>query len=109
MSKQGYVYFDPMDVQPNKVPAALAYVLFFLPLILCPSSPFGKYHANQGLLLFILASAGSIVLRLIPLFSSILQVLFSLVVFGLAVFGAVNALNGRAEPLPVIGHYTLLY
>ena len=41
------------DIEKNKVVAALAYIIFFLPLMVCPESPFGKFHANQGLVLLI--------------------------------------------------------
>ena len=40
-----------------KVMSALAYlwILFFLPLVVCPDSKFGRYHANQGLVLLLAA------------------------------------------------------
>jgi hypothetical protein len=40
--------FDQADIEKNKTMAGLAYLLFFLPLVACPDSPFGRFHANQG-------------------------------------------------------------
>jgi hypothetical protein len=100
MSKQGYVYFDPMDVQPNKVPAALAYCSFFAadPL---PFSPFVKYHAIKAAA-FILGLDGiDSILRWSRSFPGSCRAVFT-GDFRVAVFRRVNALNGRAEPLPVI-------
>ena len=45
---------DPADIEKNKTMAGLAYLIFFLPLLACPDSKYGRYHANQALLLFIL-------------------------------------------------------
>ncbi len=101
--------YDSTDVEANKIMAALAYLLFFLPLIVCPGSRFGKFHANQGLTLFIVSAVGSAVIRFIPLLGRFISPLYSLAILILAIVGAVNALNGRAEPLPVIGTYTLLH
>lgn len=43
--------YDTQDIQSNKVWAVLAYlgILFFLPLVACKDSRFGKFHANQDL------------------------------------------------------------
>ena len=47
--------YDTQDIQSNKVWAVLAYlgILFFLPLVACKDSRFGKFHANQGFALFL--------------------------------------------------------
>ncbi len=70
--------FDPADIEKNKTIAGLAYVLFFLPLIACPDSKFGRFHANQALLLVLVSIAGNIVLRFIPFIHLILQSFFGL-------------------------------
>ncbi len=44
---------DP-DVEKFKGLAVLAYIFFLIPLIAAPNSKFARFHANQGLLLFIL-------------------------------------------------------
>lgn len=100
--------FTPEDIEKNKVMAALAYILFFLPLISCPDSPFGKFHANQGLILLITGFAGSIILGLIPIIGWILLPFFSLTVFIFAIIGLVGALNGKDKELPIVGKYRIL-
>lgn len=97
--------YDPADIQKNKVFAALAYlgILFFLPLVACPESKYGRFHANQGLVLFLFSCAGNIVLRFVPLFHTALTSLYSLLMLVLLIIGIVNAVNGQAKELPVIG------
>ena len=47
--------FSSTDVANNKVMAILSYfwILFLIPLFAAKESPFARFHANQGLLLFI--------------------------------------------------------
>ena len=105
---ESYDQFSPEDIAKNKVVAAFAYLIFFLPLLVCPDSAFGKFHANQGLLLFILSFAGSFVLAWIPIIGWIVLPFFYLTTCVLAVLGFVNAYNGKAKELPLIGKYRLL-
>ncbi|MDD4171458.1 MAG: hypothetical protein PHQ94_04395 [Syntrophomonas sp.] len=100
--------FDPGDIEQNKTMAGLAYIIFFLPLIACPDSQFGRYHANQGLLLFILGFAGSLVLSMIPIIGWLLLPIFGLGVLVLAIIGLVNGFGGKAKELPIIGKYRLI-
>jgi uncharacterized membrane protein len=97
----------PEDIEKNKVVAAIAYAIFFVPLLVDKDSEFGKFHANQGLLLLIVSLVGNAVLTisivgilLVPVLNIILLVLF--------IMGVVNAINGQAKELPVIGKYSLL-
>ncbi|MBW5447198.1 hypothetical protein GE107_14165 [Cohnella sp. CFH 77786] len=100
--------FDPSDVQTNKGMAIVAYILFFVPLIAAPNSPFAKYHANQGLTLFLTCLAFNIVLGFIPILGWLLLPFANLACLLLAVIGIVSAAHGGAKPLPVIGKYTLM-
>ncbi len=103
--------FSTDDIEKNKVVAALAYLIFFLPLIVCPESPFGRFHANQGLLLLIVSVAGSVVIsiiNIIPLIAWIISPFFYLATFALAVLGFVNAINGKAKELPLFGQYRII-
>lgn len=97
--------FDPADIEKSKVYSALAYlgILFFLPLVLCPDSKFGRFHANQGLVLLLFGMGGSLVLGLIPLLGGFLVSAYGVLTFVLFVIGLVNTLNGKAKELPVIG------
>lgn len=105
--------FDPSDINNNKVFAILAYfgILFVVPLLAAPQSKFARYHANQGCVLFILAFAWAIVtiiLLFIPVLGGIISALGSLVVIALFVIGIINASNGKAKELPVIGQFKLI-
>lgn len=98
-------YVHPTD---NKVIFVLSYlgILFFLPLVVCPESSEGKFHANQGLSLLIVSVAGSIALSILTAIIWVLGFItgfFGLAMFILMVIGMVNAANGKQEPLPVIG------
>ena len=63
--------FTQEDIDKNKTIAGLAYIIFFLPLIACPDSRYGRFHANQALILFIVGLAGSIILSIIPIIGTI--------------------------------------
>ena len=45
--------FEPSDYQQNRLAASFGYVIFFIPLLVCPHSRLGRYAANQGLLGFL--------------------------------------------------------
>lgn len=100
--------FEQADVEKNKTMAGLAYIIFFLPLVACPSSRYARFHANQALLLFIVAVAGNIVLGIIPIIGWILMPIFWLAIFVLAIIGLINGFGGKAKRLPVVGKYNIL-
>lgn len=101
--------YDTQDVQTNKVWAALSYVgiLFILPLLVNGGqSRYAKYHANQGFILFLLNIVIGIVnaiLGNIPVLGAIVSVLLSLASLALMILGIINAVNGKAKQLPLIG------
>ncbi|MGI6508084.1 MAG: hypothetical protein ACOX4A_06835 [Saccharofermentanales bacterium] len=100
--------------------AILAYfgILVLIPLFAAKESKFARYHVNQGLVLFIAEVAYGIVYAIL---SSIIWAIswrlyfitriigiFSLVFLVLSVIGIVNAVNGQAKELPVIGKFKIL-
>ena len=111
---EGYSY--EQDVQQNKAMAIISYFIFFIPLIAAKESRFARYHANQGLILLLLAVCGGIVLSLLSallwfLFPImiLLHTVFSIAIFVLLILGIVNTVNGKMAPLPVIGSlFTLI-
>lgn len=102
--------YDTQDVQNNKIWAALSYVgiLFILPLLVNGGqSRYAKYHANQGFILFladIVAGIVGAILGKIPVLGGILSALISLVTLALMIIGILNAANGKAKQLPLIGN-----
>ena len=109
--------FDPQDINNNKGMSVLAYIgfLFLVPLLACPNSKFACYHTNQGLVLFLLEFALGVVtgiLGIIPIAGLIIGGLLSAVggIFTLVlmIMGIINAAQGQAKELPLIGKITLL-
>lgn len=101
--------YDTQDIQTNKVWAALSYVgiLFILPLLVNGGqSRYAKYHANQGFILFlanIVVGIASTILGKIPVLGAVLSALLSLASLALMIIGIINAANGKAKQLPLIG------
>ena len=107
--------FGTQDVADNKVVSILAYIpiLFWIPLV-AGNSSYGRFHANQGLLLTIAGLALGIVnaviglvIGWIPIVGAIITGLISLVsgvaVLGLMIYGMVCTGQGFAKELPFIG------
>lgn len=106
-SRQEYGYTRE-DIEKNKTMAGLAYLIFFLPLIVCPDSRYARFHANQGLLLLIVGIAGSFILSMIPIIGWILLPIFSIAVFVLVIVGLISGIGGKAKRLPLIGKFDVL-
>lgn len=100
--------FDPQDIEKNKTMAGLSYIIFFLPLIVCPESKFGKFHANQALILFLAAIIGNIILGFIPVIGWILLPVYAVAILVLAIMGLVNGFGGKAKQLPILGKYKII-
>ncbi len=113
--------FDKADIEQNKVMGILAYLswLVLIPIFAAPKSKFARFHANQGLVLAITEIAWWIVTGIVStilyniswtlgsLFGTLLG-LVNLVFLVMLVLGIVNAANGRAKELPVIGKFKIL-
>lgn len=112
--------YDANDIAQNKAMGILAYFgpLCFIPMFAAKDSKFARFHANQGLVLLIACIAWSIayaILNVIILaiswrlyFISSIIGLVSLVFLVLCVIGILNAANGKAKELPVIGKFKIL-
>ncbi len=103
------VQFTQEDIEKNKVMAILAYILFLIPLLAAGESPYARYHANQGLLLFIGALIINVVGGVVPFLGWLIVLpLGNLALLILAIMGIVRAAQGQVKPLPIIGGITLL-
>lgn len=119
--------YGKADIEQNKVMALLSYfgILVLVPILAAKESAFARFHANQGLVLFIAmigwiiadsiltAVLRAILWRGIGLWGlySLCATLLNLVYIAFAVWaviGILNAWNGRAKELPLIGKYKLL-
>lgn len=105
---------DFNDAEKNKVFGILAYIVFFIPLLAAKDSPFAKYHANQGLALFlamIVSLTVLTILEFVPFVGFVFGLLHILVWLGflvLVILGIANAAAGKCVPLPVIGGIKLI-
>ena len=102
--------FEQGDFNQNKTTGALGYLIFFIPLIACPNSKFGRYCANQGLWLLIAHAAlsiSSMILRFIPFFGWIVHIAqVGLVV--LAIIFMIKAMDNDAWEIPYVGNIKLI-
>ncbi len=85
------------DVEENKDIAALGYIWILSVFVFFArkNSPFVRFHAKQGMVLF----AASVLLWFVPFIGRFLE----LIVLGLAVLGFLNAAQGSWRELPLIG------
>lgn len=98
----------PICGKKNTAMAVIAYILFFVPLLTgdVKKDPFVKYHVKQGLVLFLLAVLIQVIGWIIPFyFWYSISWLLSMCVLVLLILGIVNAVNGKQEPLPVVGKF----
>ncbi len=103
---------DP-DVEKNKLMAIIGYIvplLFFVPLVTAAKdSPFARFHANQQLVLLVVAFAVNIAGTIIPFIGwAVIWPAGAIFVLILAIIGVVNASRGEMKPLPVIGGAELI-
>ena len=107
--------YEIQDINANKPMGILAYLglLVLVPIFTARESKFAMFHAEQGLVLCVLAHVVGILaalFNLIPVVGfvfSILMGLVGLVIFGLMILGIVNSVNGLAKQLPIVGKFTI--
>ncbi len=108
--------FDKKDIEENKVMAVLAYIgiLVLIPLLAAKESKFARYHTNQGFTLFLFGFCTCVVfeiLGLIPTIGIVFTIigsLFGLFFFVFMILGIINAAQGFAKELPLIGKYRFI-
>lgn len=105
--------YDSRDIENNKVFAILSYIgiLFVVGLIAAPKSKFARFHANQGLALFIVEIALGIVsgiVSFIPVVSGIVSAAVGIISLVYMVIGIYNSASGKAKELPVIGGISII-
>ena len=113
-----YIYFDPADMKKNALAGALGCLLFPIPLLACPNSPFGRFCANQGLILllaYIIVSIAFAILRVltgwIPLIGwivALIGVLARIAIVVVGVYLAWQAYQGKPMRVPYIGSFDLI-
>lgn len=109
------VMFDKEDVDRNKsmlIVAAILQIflpgLFFLPLICCKGSEYGKFYANQGLILLILSAASAGIFGALPLIGAVFVWIVKVIILVLAIINIVNIAKGVKKGMPVVGCIEIL-
>ena len=102
------VVCDAEDISANKAMAILAYfgILVLIPIFAAKESKFARFHANQGLLLFICCMI-CVILGYIPIVKWFVWII-DIAIFVFAIMGIVNAAKGEVKQLPIIGKYKIL-
>lgn len=112
--------YDPADITSNKAMAILAYIgiLCLIPIFAAKDSKFARFHANQGLILLIVSAAWGIAYSILSViimaiswklgFLVALLGIPSLVLIAPMVLGIINAAQGKAKELPIIGTFRIL-
>lgn len=111
---------DRQDIQENKIYAALSYwgFLLLIPLVFRRNSRYARFHANQGLVVFLgvllfelACSAMDVLIGNDPN----LDVFIVCIAWGcnlfflvLQVLGTIRAVKGETIPLPLIGQFQIL-
>ena len=107
------------DINNNKIMAILAYIIFLVPLFAAKDSKFARFHTNQGLVLFICDIVVMIVLGIVTaiiafipvvglILSGIICAVIPIVLLVFHILGIVNAAQGKAKELPIIGKFKIL-
>ena len=103
---------SPSGQQSNTVMAVVAYILFFVPLLTgdAKKDAFVKYHTKQGLVLFLLVVLLNVIDWMMPFyFWWSINWLLSLGTLVLLIIGISNAVNGKQQPLPLIGSFADIF
>lgn len=92
--------------------SALSLISYFVE----KENKFVKYHAKQGLNLFIIEIIGDVALSILSMIfgwhlrfiPNILSTVFGVCTFALSLIGIINVLNGKAKELPVINKIKII-
>lgn len=122
-SSQNYTFmYEEEDIKKNKFFAVISYLplLFLIPLIFRKESKFARFHANQGLSLFVtelIVSAIYLILKWVFTFFALTGLFIALnfvmavvfiVILSLILVGVMNANGNLAKSLPFIGGIEIL-
>lgn len=104
------------DIEKNKGMGIISYIgiLFIIPLVAAKDSKFARYHANQGLVIFlavtILSFACGIVsaMPFIGFMGGILSSIVTAVAFIYEILGIISAAKGEMKELPFVGRFKII-
>lgn len=93
----------PEEIQQGKTMAIIAYLIFFIPLLMddMKNNKFVMFHTEQSIVLLILNIAAGIIGTITCGIGLVLYIPW--IIF--LIMGIMNAANGEVKLLPVIGQY----
>jgi len=106
--------YEKEDIVDNRIMAILSYLTFLVlvPFFAAKKSKFARFHTNQGIVLIatfvILELAAGLLALISGGFLSFLFPVLSIVYLVYIILGIVNAANGKAKELPLIGNFKIL-
>lgn len=101
--------FDPNEIRSTTSLCILCYFgpLFLVPMFVNKNSPYTKFHVNQGIVFLLLSAILGVVSRIlswIPFIGALISSVIGISIFVLMIIGIVNAAQGKAKRLPIIGN-----
>lgn len=95
-----------MQVNRDNIYAILAYlwVLCLIPVLMKKDDPFVKFHARQGLMLFIVEVALGIV-GIVPFLGVLISQIGGLVCLVVSIIGIIQVLKGNQWKIPYLGEW----
>lgn len=98
-----------MIKETNKWICAIAYIIFFIPLLADRDNEGYIFHTNQGLNLFLLSVAITTVGIVVPALGWFLILpIGTLYCSVLTIIGIINAVNQTNKELPLVGRYRFI-
>ncbi|HEY5123640.1 MAG TPA: hypothetical protein VIK14_07885 [Ignavibacteria bacterium] len=93
----------PEEIESGKGMAAVAYILFWLPLVIEEhrKNKFVMFHTSQSIVLVI----ASVICGIIAFITCGIGAILFIPIFVFQIMGLINALQGVAKPLPLIGQF----
>lgn len=118
-------YYSELEKRDGKLMSVLAYlgVLIVIPILAHRGNRFVKFHVNQGLVILLVRFGISLIIQVSQMVAlqdffgpmmafSLIRTAFRLLhilLFMCAVFGIINAVQGKAVRVPVIGSLNLYH
>jgi uncharacterized membrane protein len=110
--------YDEKTINDGKAMAVVGYIdlcclmpLFLIPLYGAKENPYAQFHAKQGAVLYVAIFAASLVAGISQYILP--NCVSGIITFGLiaplwvlAIIGIINAMQGQAKELPVIGAFS---
>ena len=114
--KENTKKFDKKDIEENKAMACLAYIIAPVPYFVEDKSKWVRYHAIQGMNLFILTVLYALSVSIIssvflfdfPILKAILKASLYAFMIIYALIGIITVCNEQAKELPLIGKFKFI-